>query len=293
MGNQQGQEQQAQQNPSDQKAANPFNKPKEEKCILNVYEPADARQSGGAAFGFGVYHTGLEVYGTEYMFAGGAGQSGSGIHTQAPRVMHEGSPWKYLKSVELGTTTMTRWEIQDIISKMGSEFPASSYNIMARNCNHFTDAFSKRITKAKTGIPSWVNRTASLGNAFFGPAGGGAPAAAPKVETPPSVFQTGKGYTLDGSAAAPGKKAKTDKPTDAKKDRSSGSAGSSAEKRNPWRDPNFMPGAKKADDSSSPLDGDSRPASASLATTTTARDAMRPGSASVSTPSSSSAIAAR
>jgi hypothetical protein len=214
----------------------------EEPVLLNVYNPRP--EEGKQQFqmpGFGVHHTGLEVYGTEYMFAGGEGAGGSGIHPQPPRVSPPGSPWLYDKTVKVGVTTMTRTQIQDLVSRMGGEFPANSYHIMGRNCNHFTDALAKRITTTKAGIPSWVNRTANLGNSLFGPAA----ASGPKAEAPapkPNPF-AGPGHRLDGSAAPAASSAKKSAAKPAAK-AAAGAGGAAASRKNPWRDPNFMPGAK-------------------------------------------------
>jgi len=233
---------------------------KGERVLLNVYEPADQKQNVGASFGFGVYHTGVEVFGTEYMFAGSPESSGSGIHNQTPRVSPPGSPWVYNKTVELGKTALTKWNIQDVIAEMGKtpEWAANTYNLMAHNCNHFSDAFSKRITEGKTGIPSWVNRAATFGQAFMGSSQSGkAPA---KLEQKPSVFATGSGYSLAGDAKPAGKPDSKAKPAAT----SSGSGAASGAKKNPWRDPNFMPGKEARKGSEATGVGASRPGSASV-----------------------------
>lgn len=127
---------------------------------------------------------------------------------------------------------------------MGSDYPNNSYNLLAKNCNHFSDDFCKRISKTKSGIPGWVNRSASMANAFFGPGGlpgqGGAQAsAAPAPPPEPSVF-TKPGYSLStGAVVDPSKK--SSKESKASK-ASSGSA--PAKRKNPWADPNFKPSGK-------------------------------------------------
>jgi hypothetical protein len=244
--------------------------------LLNVYIPRqeDGKQQMSMP-GFGVYHTGTEVYGTEYMFAGGESTS-SGIHTQQPRASPPGSTWQYEKTVQIGVTTMSRSEIQTLISRMGSDFPGNTYHLMAKNCNHFSHDFCKRITKGSSGIPSWVNRTANWGNTLFGPGGSavgaGAGAAAGPAEQPKvNVFASSPGYRLDGSAAAAapsssssGKKAAAARPASAsvKSPNAAGGAGAgagagggsggAAGRKNPWRDPHFMPGQQKVSRSPEP-----------------------------------------
>jgi len=220
---------------------------REEPILLNVYEPAPQNgQQQMTMPGFGIYHTGLEVYGTEYAFVGGDSTS-SGIQPQQPRYMPDGGQWKYKKTEKVGTTLLTRTQIQTLISKMGSEYPNNTYNLIARNCNHFSDDLCKRISKGKNGIPSWVNRSASMANAFFGPGGmPGQPASAPAptaAPPEPSVF-TKPGYSLaSGTVVDPSKKAKENK---------SSNNNSPAKRKNPWQDPNFKPSGRALKDNGTP-----------------------------------------
>lgn len=223
---------------------------KEEPILLNVYEPAPQNgQQQMSMPGFGIYHTGLEVYGTEYAFAGGDTTS-SGIQPQQPRYMPSGAPWIYKKTEKVGTTTMTRAQVQTLISNMGREYPANTYNLLARNCNNFSDDFCKRISKNKNGIPSWVNRSASMANAFFGPGGmPGQGGSAPVPATPPpepSVF-TKPGYSLaTGGVVDPKKESKSNKSST--NTTNSNGSGAPAKRKNPWADPNFKPGGRALKD---------------------------------------------
>ncbi|CAE7895558.1 DESI2 [Symbiodinium microadriaticum] len=124
------------------------------------------------------YHSGVELYGGEYVFGGGD-SSFSGVTVQRPRVPPPGSGWVFYQSVDIAPCRKSRDEALRIIQDMRAEFPASSYDLMARNCNHFSDALCQRL--CNQGIPSWVNRLAGLGNAVRS-AVGGAPTAAPKVK---------------------------------------------------------------------------------------------------------------
>eukprot|EP01091_Cochliopodium_minus_P013343 TRINITY_DN4279_c0_g1_i1.p1 TRINITY_DN4279_c0_g1~~TRINITY_DN4279_c0_g1_i1.p1 ORF type:complete len:136 (+),score=31.82 TRINITY_DN4279_c0_g1_i1:307-714(+) len=48
---------------------------------------------------------------------------------------------------------------------MGKEFTGLGYNPLSKNCNHFCDAFTRRVLQ-KSGkvIPNWVNRLSSIGS---------------------------------------------------------------------------------------------------------------------------------
>lgn len=128
-----------------------------EPVLLNVYEPP--RGSGTQVPGFGAFHTGVEVFGGEYSFSDG------GINRHRTK-WAPGDVWRYKETIKIGTTKLTKSEVQDAANEMKREMPGSSYDLVNRNCNHFSDAFCKRITQEKAGIPGWVNRAARMGSTF-------------------------------------------------------------------------------------------------------------------------------
>ncbi|CAO3650272.1 unnamed protein product [Mucor fragilis] len=70
----------------------------------------------------------------------------------------------YRQTFDMGTTNLTEKEIEDLLLQLSDEFTGPSYNLLSRNCNHFTEEFVLRLTQ-KT-IPAWINRAAKLGNMF-------------------------------------------------------------------------------------------------------------------------------
>lgn len=130
---------------------------------LNVYVPSNPDQK--QVPGFGAYHTGIQIFGKEFFFAGGPGQSGSGVHEQTPKVSPPGSQWTFSEQIDLGRTDLTDNEVRTVLSKSRNDFPASTYNIMQRNCNHFTELICHRVNVE---FPSWVNRAAKVGGMFAG-----------------------------------------------------------------------------------------------------------------------------
>lgn len=64
----------------------------------------------------------------------------------------------------MGTTDLTEKEIEELVMELSDEFTGPSYNLLSRNCNHFTEEFVARLNN-KT-IPLWINKAAKLGNMF-------------------------------------------------------------------------------------------------------------------------------
>ncbi|KAG8344658.1 endo-beta-N-acetylglucosaminidase [Trypanosoma vivax] len=84
----------------------------------------------------GIWHTAVVVYGREFFFAGGGGI----IHS-APGRTHFGTPQRI---ESLGTTPRTEGEFMTWISEQSHcGFGPNDYNILQRNCNHFTQEASK------------------------------------------------------------------------------------------------------------------------------------------------------
>jgi len=224
------------------------------KVILNVYE--QAQQS---TFSMGIYHTGIEISGVEYSFAGSPEATGTGVMSQQPRATPADNQWKFKESIELGEVNLSNSDFDKILRELQAAFPANQYDLLHRNCNVFTKTVAKRLGVDKS-YPSWVNRAATIGSWFVAPK-----VKLNKLDEPPpppvSVFKATTGYRMDGSTVQPDKKAKDkDKgkasSSEAKKAEpaeqkrggaaAAGAAGSSGRK-NPWADPNFLPPSMRKD----------------------------------------------
>ena len=123
--------------------------------ILNVYEPSVG--SRGLP-GFSILHSGIEVFDTEYTFAGNE-SSMTGVVTQRPRDSPQG--WTFKQSEKLGSVALTKQEAKQLIGSLAGSFPGNSYHLTAKNCNHFTEAVCKKMGLS---FPSWINRAAKVGN---------------------------------------------------------------------------------------------------------------------------------
>ena len=107
------------------------------------------------AWGFGSYHSGVEVGGSEYTFGGG-----SGIFSHSPKDVPNA---KLRESILIGEILASR-TVEGSISELRSQFEGSSYNLLMKNCNHFSDSLVFRLTG--NNIPGYVNRMATIGGYF-------------------------------------------------------------------------------------------------------------------------------
>lgn len=88
-------------------------------------------------------HTGIELNGVEKCFAGGS--EGSGVQEQTPRMTPAQTEWKYKETLVLGKVNLSSAELSAMLSTFRTEFPAKSYHIVHRNCNHFTEAVCTKL----------------------------------------------------------------------------------------------------------------------------------------------------
>ncbi|XP_019234065.1 PREDICTED: deSI-like protein At4g17486 isoform X2 [Nicotiana attenuata] len=128
----------------------------ESPVILNVYDLTPANQYT-VWFGFGIFHSGIEVHGMEY---------GYGAHDFPISGVFEVEPkscpgFIYRCSIPLGRIKMPPSEFQAFLENMASEYHGDTYHLISKNCNHFTDDIAQRLTGK--GIPGWVNRLARVG----------------------------------------------------------------------------------------------------------------------------------
>ncbi|KAL2929459.1 hypothetical protein RDABS01_034870 [Bienertia sinuspersici] len=129
----------------------------ETPVVLNVYDLTPLNNYT-YWFGFGIFHSGIEVHGMEYGF-GAHDLPASGVFEVEPRSC---PGFIYRCSIPLGRTSMSQSEFRTFIEHMASEYHGDTYHLITKNCNHFTDDVTDRLTGKK--IPGWVNRLARAGS---------------------------------------------------------------------------------------------------------------------------------
>ena len=124
-----------------------------EPIYINIYDLHNINNILNP-FGLGAFHTGIEIYGTEYSF-----YANTGIFGSVPKSINN----LYLRrTVCLGYTDKSISEIYNIVLNFKEEFTDYNYNILTNNCNHFCDSFSMILINK--GIPRFINRLANFGN---------------------------------------------------------------------------------------------------------------------------------
>lgn len=103
--------------------------------ILNIYRIKEESFLG--IFGLKVFHSAIEYDNTEYAF-GYLDEPTSGIYDIKPMSYDEGT---YIESITLGyVDRRTFFKMMDVIKKV---YLGNTYNILFKNCNHFTNDFTK------------------------------------------------------------------------------------------------------------------------------------------------------
>ncbi|KAL9245026.1 hypothetical protein vseg_018725 [Gypsophila vaccaria] len=124
---------------------------------LNVY---DLTPVNGYMYwaGLGIFHTGVEVHGSEYAF-GAHDYPTSGVFEVEPR---QCPGFKFRKAIFMGMTTLNPTEVREFMEQQSSSYYGDTYHLIIKNCNHFCDDICYKLAGRR--IPKWVNRLAKIGS---------------------------------------------------------------------------------------------------------------------------------
>eukprot|EP00929_Paragymnodinium_shiwhaense_P061620 TRINITY_DN30797_c0_g1_i1.p1 TRINITY_DN30797_c0_g1~~TRINITY_DN30797_c0_g1_i1.p1 ORF type:complete len:525 (-),score=128.34 TRINITY_DN30797_c0_g1_i1:176-1750(-) len=122
--------------------------------VLQVYDSGGAGRVNALLhpFGTGAFHAGVELYGKEWSFSASAiGQTGSGIFWCLPLRCPNHA---YRESIHMGYTHLHEEEVYRLIAELQQEWMASSYDLLSKNCCHFSDILLQRLGCPP--CPAWV-----------------------------------------------------------------------------------------------------------------------------------------
>jgi hypothetical protein len=137
------------------------------------------------ATGVSLLHSGVVINGREYAYGGHEKRGVTGVYWTKPGTEPPGGTFKC--EILHGFTLRPQDEIQAILQEASEAFTGTSYNILSKNCNHFTQYLCEKLT-GRPG-PRWLNRAASIGVAL--------PCVVPKEWIAPPDFVTADGELMD------------------------------------------------------------------------------------------------
>ncbi|KAI0889367.1 DUF862-domain-containing protein [Annulohypoxylon maeteangense] len=157
------------------------------EIVINVYDllPAGRLSSVLWTVGASLLHSGVVINGKEYAYGGHDQRGMTGVYWTRPKTEPPGGTFR--TEILHGFTFATQAEIDSIIRHASDEFQGTAYNLLTKNCNHFTSYLCEKLT-GRPG-PGWLNRAASIGVAL--------PCVVPRDWVEPPDFETAEGELLD------------------------------------------------------------------------------------------------
>ncbi|RPB24034.1 DUF862-domain-containing protein [Terfezia boudieri ATCC MYA-4762] len=131
------------------------------RVSINVYDllPPGKLSTFLWTVGCGLLHTGVVVNDREYAFGGHDKRGVTGVYWMKPRTEPPGGTFRC--QVLHGWAYGTEEEINRIILNASDEFLGPTYNLLTRNCNHFTSSLCEKLTGKAA--PKYINRAAGIG----------------------------------------------------------------------------------------------------------------------------------
>ncbi|KAF2151221.1 DUF862-domain-containing protein [Myriangium duriaei CBS 260.36] len=140
--------------------------PQRTEIIVHVYDllPPSKLSSLLWILGVPLIHTSLYIpaHNLEYAFGGHNVPRLTGVYSTAPLSAPPGS--HHRRTLRLGSASCSAAEASHIVNSISADFPGIKYDLLTRNCNHFTDTVLRRLLGR--GLPAWCNRAAALGVAL-------------------------------------------------------------------------------------------------------------------------------
>ncbi|KIH86289.1 hypothetical protein SPBR_08599 [Sporothrix brasiliensis 5110] len=156
------------------------------EIVINVYDLLTPSRWSSLLWHMGtsLLHSGVVINGREYAYGGHDRHGITGVYWTSPR--HEPPGGTFRCEILQGFTLATPAEIDAIIRSASEAFHGPSYNLLTKNCNHFTAFLCRKLT-GRPG-PAWLNRAASIGLAL--------PCLVPREWVEPPEFDSADGELL-------------------------------------------------------------------------------------------------
>ncbi|KAI1375712.1 DUF862-domain-containing protein [Hypoxylon crocopeplum] len=157
------------------------------EVIINVYDllPPGRLSSVLWTVGASLLHSGVVINGKEYAYGGHDQRGVTGVYWTRPKTEPPGGTFR--TEILHGFTFATQAEIDSIVRHASDEFLGTAYNLLTKNCNHFTSYLCQKLT-GRPG-PGWLNRAASIGVAL--------PCVVPRDWIEPPDFETADGELVE------------------------------------------------------------------------------------------------
>lgn len=132
-----------------------------ERVLVRVYDLGQTfwtRLHNQITKSYGAFHTGVEVYGREWCFGMTFDDFSTGITSNMPA---KNPDHTFRETLSMGYTSLSPREVAQLLDEMRLEWKGKKYNVLSKNCHHFSDAFCAELGVAK--LPSWINTLANTG----------------------------------------------------------------------------------------------------------------------------------
>jgi len=154
---------------------------------INVYDllPPSRLSSVLWAIGTSLLHSGVVLNDREYAYGGHDRAARTGVyHTRAGQAPPGG---RHRATLLHGFTFLSAAEIEEVIRAASLAFLGPSYNLLSKNCNHFTSYLVERLTGRPA--PGWLNRAAGIGLAL--------PCVVPREWITPPEYDSQDGHPME------------------------------------------------------------------------------------------------
>lgn len=107
---------------------------------------------------YGAFHTALVIYGREWSYGMTTDGWSTGVTWNAPGKNPDHS---FRESLTLGCTSLSQSCIWELLMDLRMDWLGCDYNLLTRNCHHFSFEFSRRL--GVSAPPAWINDLAASG----------------------------------------------------------------------------------------------------------------------------------